>query len=243
MKSKLAVPIWLVALLGAALLGAGEPWKDKPYGEWTAIDLTIVLSYSPWVREVVQTRLITETRQDVQVQQTQGRDLQTGERVYRDVPVVVATPVEREIRNPLFIVRWESSLTLRQARVRQWELEGGPNPEQVRQTLELPLDYYVISISAVRLGSQLTALLKNAAPASAYLEPGRGKRRIPAIAAQFVRMGSSEALEFSFPRVVEGRPVIGPGEKKVKFSYKVKSSTFTTEFDLREMVRDGKPDL
>ena len=76
-----------------------------------------------------------------------------------------------------------------------------------------------------------------------------------------------DAFELIFPRYLDGKPIFGPNEKKVRFRCKVtlqrpiqarasdparvsfigrnfpQEFNLQVDFDLRKMVRDGKPDL
>ncbi|HWQ03015.1 MAG TPA: hypothetical protein VNL38_00915, partial [Candidatus Nitrosotenuis sp.] len=44
--------VFVAAFLFAALAAAQEPWKSRPYTEWTAEDVRRVLDDSPWARVV-----------------------------------------------------------------------------------------------------------------------------------------------------------------------------------------------
>jgi hypothetical protein len=43
----------LIVFLGAGLAWAGNPWKDKPYQNWSMDEVKQVLNHSPWVRLLV----------------------------------------------------------------------------------------------------------------------------------------------------------------------------------------------
>lgn len=154
MKFNLAVRTLTISLLGATLLWAGDPWKEKPYTEWTEKDVNKVLLKSPWVRKI----LIGGTRplESGPV----GKPINTSgltkgqaenEAVYRkgsgptsQNPVTEGRPESLppnararqaqalEPRSEL-TVRWFSSRTIEEGLIRNWQLQldSLPQPENV----------------------------------------------------------------------------------------------------------------
>ncbi|MEE9234132.1 MAG: hypothetical protein V3U28_01665, partial [Candidatus Acidoferrales bacterium] len=68
------------------------------------------------------------------------------------------------------------------------------------------------------------------------------KRKISPV--RVMSPGAKLTTYFFFPRELDGEPVIGPDEKKVKFVWEWgEDKKIEVDFDLRKMVRDGQPDL
>jgi len=141
-------------------------------------------------------------------------------------------------------VQWASSLTVREAQVRQAELEGKLTAEAAKQLLaEAPGGYQISIVSEfVEIPADvLPSVVKN----SAYLLTERGKRKIPAEKVEFLarKDGLGTVINLYFPREADGAAVISPGESKVRFQCKLGNATVKTEFHLDKMIRQGQRDL
>ncbi len=208
-------------LLSAILLWAGEAWQDKPYTEWSREEVRRILSDSPWVRPVSIARHMTGKRPS-------------------DVGPGVTTPIETWA-NWSLAVQWRSSLTVRQALVRQRQLEGRHDEEEAGRFLaEQPSDYVVMVFAP---GDLFKDLDEDSIRASAQLELGDKKHRMPAATARLVEAWPTAVVAFHFPREADGKPVINEQTRKVRFSCQSKDGRVSATFDLRKMVRDGNPDL
>lgn len=142
-------------------------------------------------------------------------------------------------------VEWVSAPTVQQAIARQRQLHGQMNEAEVARFLATPRPQYVIGVYGPGMGvSSIQKLTEEAVRESAYLEVPQSKQKIHPSSVRFVRQGNQVvAMELSFPRETEGKPVVGPGEKKVIFDCQLGEFFVSAEFDLRKMVRNGQPDL
>jgi hypothetical protein len=233
MKFKVIVSGTLLVLLGASVVWAGDPWKEKPWTEWTEKDVKRILDRSPWA---------SEKRIDS-----------------------LAEPWERdpgpfpEIRRRRITIRWLSSLTQREAVVRRMQLQGRTlDAEQVKRVLSPLSEYYAVAVfgtTASELASLESHSKQSASPLTvkrkydadlAYLKLQQSKKRISPVTVVPIGEGplhSVAHLLFSFPRQIDGKRTIGPDEEKVTFVWEVGKRKIKQAFDLRKMVRDGKPDL
>jgi hypothetical protein len=128
-------------------------------------------------------------------------------------------------------------------------------------------DYIVIWVVPVLQGfwfsaggtgySSFSEYLRPTETPDAYLEPRRSKQKVLPVSVNYL----ANAFELIFPRYLDGKLIFGPNEKKVRFHCKVmlqrtfqgksffqgpnfpQEFKFRVDFDLRKMVRDGKPDL
>lgn len=253
MKFKVSLSAMLLVLLGSGVLWAGDPWKEKPWTEWTEKDVQRILNKSPWAKKL-NWRLDKVNRVAAQELESPEWETKRGgitvslegvtETVYTVPGSGIPEPViTRRGGIPFYhrvFVRWLSSLTVRQAFVRQAQFEMkrmSVQEQQFGHAPQLELLEYVIAVRAV-----VTAGLSNdELRQSAYLQPKRSKQRIPA-----TRVSDSEfGRLLYFPRELNGKPIIGPQDTKVEFSCcKVEGQKpIKVTFDLRKMVRDGKPDL
>ena len=154
------------------------------------------------------------------------------------------------------IIRWFSARTIGEGLIRNWELqledlhkseEEGQQPadprrrglEQNIQTMKArlarPRTFYEVVVSPIYLSETNQLGLD----AKSYLEPRKSREKVHPAHIEF----QGPSVVFYFPREVEGRPVIGPEEKKIRFETRIRDRKLRTDFDLRKMTRDGKPDL
>jgi len=192
---------------------AGDFWNEKPYTQWTKEQVLNLLTRSPWALP------------------QQGYSVGLG-------PVVV----------------WASSLTVRQAQARLRVLSNTEANQPQSAVQPAPAEYYVIVVirpDSVALDQQRLVALpldrkvnEEFIQESAYLELKREKKKIVPSRVVFNRQGTMVfGVEFHFAKEYDGKPTIGPEETKVEFGYKNPLVDIRTQFDLRKMVRDGKPDL
>jgi len=279
MKIKVILSTVLLVLLGTGVLWAGQPWKGKPWTEWTFEETVKVSQDSPWAVKEMVTEISfsgsttidsspgTTTPRQVEVYNEQG-----GVIGYKPAPgdhggPSSSLPPSRTRSRIESIVQWASSLTIRQAMLRQRQLQGEMTEEQIIEELSRQPEYYVI---VVRGRAATVALIRFTCPTlptpcqpgvvqnpsqealreSAYLEPEGSKQQIHPSGTSFIQeKGQGATVVFYFPRDSAGEPTIGPQEKKVEFRWNAPRKTgwesvdIKATFDLRKMVRDGKPDL
>ena len=251
MNSKQAVRSMLVVLLSVALLWAGDPWKEKPYTEWTEKEVAKVFQDSPWARRVTilsgEVNLAppqppTAPEGGAGPMAPAGETASVAGQSAASLPGQGGTSTESR-QQMLFIVRWESSLTVRQAQVRQQQFEGNLNEEQAKEYLSRPPEQYLIVVYGLDMRG-FEALTEDEVRAGAYLQPRQRKQKITPASVRFVRQGARLlAVEFYFSRVWEDQPVIGTEEKKVKFACRSRTDLISTDFELPKMIREGAPDL
>jgi len=233
-------PLLLAILLTALSLWAGDPWKDKTYTTWTYQDVDKILNNSPWARPI-QTAY-EERKPDIAIDtRSERRQEVQGTRVITtqvEVPVVRTTVRTYTTMVTQAVVEWGSALTARQARLREQQLVAGDDPPAPDASAVPTLDYYLVYVrgSCLPMSVPPHDLLK-----LAYLETKRSKTKIFPMQ---VERGRSR-LGFFFDRQRNGAPTIPLEEEKVRFYLPVPEScpAINVEFDLRKMMRDGKPDL
>lgn len=230
MNAKHAGRVALIVLVAAGLLWAADPWKEKPYTEWTQKDVEKVAQDSPWARWV-----------EVLGAAAPGDSAIARSDVSGTKPLSDTAGPQSAAR---YLVQWASALTLRQARVRSAQLAGRENAEESAVILAANPPYYILAV----VGSNLSAfdeMKEEGTKAASYLELKASKKRISPEAAQFIRQnGRVVQVIIFFPREAEGAPTIAESESKVEFHCRAGRSEIETAFDLRKMVaRDGKPDL
>ena len=271
MKSKVILGGTLLVLLGSSVVWAGDPWKEKPYTEWTKKEVKKLLDDSPWMRRFTHKRTSTasppplrkkdksaaeeaEERQQAAIY-TQGTSEHAGEVMerresaeqWRDLRYGMSTTGRKLDTKLKVAVQWLSSNTLRQAIVRYWQLRGKMN-EQVAQQFLSPQSDYVVGIRLEKGSLEITTtgpIPAEVVSGMAYLEHVPTEKKILPVAMEKVFNSSllSPVADyvFYFPRQFDSLGVPNSGDK-VKF-HCIFPADFEVEFDLAQMMRNGKPDL
>ena len=105
MKTCRISSLTLLILLSASLLQAGDPWKEKPWMEWTQKDVDKVLQDSPWAQGYLKAKESQpEFDPSLSAQQRENQ---------RSVQVTDA----------YFTVVWESARTVKEAQARLSQLQ------------------------------------------------------------------------------------------------------------------------
>ncbi len=230
MNAKHAGRVALIMLVGAGLLWAAEPWKEKPFTEWTQKDVERVAQDSPWAHFV-----------EVPGASGPGEGAIARSEVSGTKPLSDTAGPQSAGR---YLVQWASALTLRQARVRSAQLAARENAEESAAILAVTPPYYILAVVGPNLNA-FEEMKEDGTKAASYLELKTSKKRIAPEAAQFIRQnGRVLQVIIFFPREAEGTLTIAESEIKVEFHCRAGKSEIETTFDLRKMVtRDGKPDL
>ena len=250
MKFKVILGGTLLVLLGSSVVWAGDPWKEKPWTEWSVKDVDKVLEDSPWAKSGSITLSIHNKKRWRTETRTQAVYIE-GRLEYREYDVRVPDGETVVVTTLPFIVRWASSLTVRQAKLRGRVLAGSMKQEQASRLLQSTPKHFGISVteySAARTNKKSLfwpwPLDRDVMMKSAYLEfKQSGKKVYPVQAVASKTSWGIPSARFFFPRELEGEPVIDSKEKEVEFHWKSPSKKIKTTLDLRKMVRDGKPDL
>jgi len=231
---------WFIVLILAAMFQGNRPWQEKPYTEWAQRDLDNIFNHSPWVRQVEITVGKGSPMDAPDPNSAIGREYQTGGARDPNVPKVGRNDgafQSPNVETLTFDIRWASSLIWRQFKVRQAQLAGVQDKNAEAALNQSPANYK-ISLSGgppTEYSGLTEAMLRQ----SAYLETEKTKQKIP-VGSVWI---SPAWIDFYFPRQIHGTPIISEQETKVSFHCKLKVSSIQAEFDLKKMVRQGKPDL
>lgn len=234
-----ALVIGSLLMLVFTVQAANEVWKTKPFEQWTKADVKQILYDSPWVkRELVPTEWISKAGMEEAPSMSGGGVYSTGASA-ANIQQPTGTPSGQAV----FIVQWASSRTLREALVRQGELDGQIKESEASHYLEQGKDL------------QITVQGADMRPFE-VLSPGelmskailRGKQSgVEVTATNIDRQqngGYLSAVVFTFPRKTsDGKDVLSPNEKAIQFTVKVKNLDLGATFDPRKMVDAKGPDF
>jgi len=161
MKFKVSLSAMLLVLLGSGVLWAGDPWKEKPYTEWTKKEVGKVLVKSPWAKQV--------------------------KRHARDKLILTTPPTTEKRTYHALTVVWFSALPVREAFERMRQLEGAESEREDRTGLSRQPEHYEVMVFEESGGRFAWEYSDSPHPGSCYLQPKRSKQTIsPVRVSQFL---------------------------------------------------------
>jgi hypothetical protein len=233
---------------GLAIAGpayAQGPWAKKDWKRWSADECKKVLEDSPWARRLVQSNpkvadFATRTRG------TQGTGSEDELAVSYNVQFRSALPIREAVVRQLLI----------QNRYDQME---APQKEAMEKQVKgfLDRDYSDVVVVHVVYGSNIqeynrdlatfwqTHYSEGTVPQEAFLNGPKGQK----LTAQRLisPKGGAQEFELIFPRMVDGKPLVEPGDKTLSVEFispsvgQIHSFRVFVEFKADKMVLDGQP--
>jgi hypothetical protein len=253
---KLVLSIFTLWVL-VALAWAGDAWKDKAYQQWDKADVQKILNGSPWVKVA---RIDSpEANLGDQTGMASGNSGATATaprtpagRGAGDSGLPGATQGEgggEAGANPpqiVFMLRWLSSRTIREALVRNAELSGQVKEADAAKDLSAPPEMYQVMIFGPQMdgfGAATESTLKE----NVLLTCKKAKEKIAPGAVNIQRTPDGKtirAVVFSFPKqTAAGEPTISATEKTVEFSCALPGVKLKVSFDLPRMEDSKGRDL
>jgi hypothetical protein len=240
---KLLISSLYVAVAAAYLTAADPVWRTKPAAEWTEEDARIVLSSSPWAREIsaTVTRRLTEDqlREGGQMGQPTGIGNEnvdpkgSGPKVSPNVFSGRGGDDRsaRSLSQPIKLkLRWESALPIRLAELKSHEIEpptlGG--------------DGYYLAVYGVPGGDfkgdpkHLGDPLKNLATLKR-----EGKKDVKPTRVEVFQRESGVVVVYVFPLSAE----ITKKDQRIRFDAQIGRILLAHNFELGEMEFAGKLEL
>ncbi|HEY7405137.1 MAG TPA: hypothetical protein VIB39_16540 [Candidatus Angelobacter sp.] len=237
-----AVPVLACVLTFAV---SNEPWKDKEYKTWTQDEVQKILFESPWVKMVEVSAPWLKGRMQYLTPlpvDCDGRpDMNRGDR----------TPTSWALGNNesivIYQVTWQSSHTVRAAKLREAVLCGRGNAERGEELLDEQPDNYIITVHSPDM-SPFKGMDEDALIKATTLWPKKTSKKFAPESVVINRYGNSTSapymLTFKFPRKADnGEPLIAVDEKEVEFASQVGKFSLKTKFQLPKMTVKNGPDL
>jgi hypothetical protein len=247
-----AALMFLLVLVPVSRVFAGgdEPWKEKPYQQWTDADVKRALMDSPWSHPVAVSLSWMAGSAPVQLDPnmpTGGTAAPHGiARADIDADPRAQDSGGSPSPNARFIVRWVSSRTLREAMIRGAIISGKFKEEDARKLLDQPESQYAILVAGTNM-TPFDGLKEVQLKDDAWLTLKKTKQKIAATDVQIQRSEdgrNTSAIVFLFPRQsATGQPVIPDDEKTIQFTCKLPAAKIETSFDAAKMVDKQGPDL
>ena len=235
-----------VAVLVAASVWAGDDvWKSKPYDQWDAKEIAVIMKDSPWARPNVQAVgnwsqedssrgpiNVSQDKDDMNHQNTGRPDATLGDSSAKGVP-------------PTFTVYWWSSRTLREADQRSQVLKGTTTAAAADASVkQIPSSFEVLVI-----GRDMKAFtnrgedaIKNAA--SLKLHKSKTKLTPTKVLFQKDKNGNVADVIFMFDKkTASNEPTIPADEKELEFDLQLGDAWVRTSFNPKQMVDSQGLDL
>lgn len=239
-----AVAALLMMVIGALAWAGGDPWKTKPFEQWTRNDVNQILHDSPWT----QTQYVPEewntTSGMMQAPSVSGGAPPPPVNAAGQGPGL--QPMGTPPGQATFYVRWNSSRTVREALVRDAILRGQMKDSDAPQYLSAPITDYQIAI----LGPDMTpfgGVSDSEFESKSYLRGKQSKVQVNPTNVEMMRSPDGSQLMsvvFTFPRkTADGKDIAAPQEKGLQFVCKIKNFDLSTTFDLRKMADSKGPDF
>jgi hypothetical protein len=238
--SRTTLNLFAAVLIFAAFAWASdEPWKGKPYQQWTEKDLERIFAYSPWSLKSELTRTWLPLKAEELPQMIAGG--------VRKLPKGLEQSDEGRLGAEVnFNVYWMSSRVMRQASARQGILKKQTDEAKTDGYVNQPLDEYQIVIQ----GEDMVPFVRKDEKffqANAYLQLRKSKQKIYPSHVRYERDKDGilvTAAVFFFPKkTASGDPVIAADEKSVEFTCQVEGSTLRVAFEPQKMVDQKGSDL
>lgn len=235
MKFMLASLFLLV--LGTLAWASSDPWKAKPYQQWDANDIKRIFAESPWCKTVEIDATWKGAGSKYEMSDDGGMALKTGQGS--------AGAGDAPAGKAIFIVRWVSARTIREAGIRHSVLEGQIKPEDAEKEVAKIPDAYQIFVGGRDLTPFASADDKTL-QASAFLTAKKTKQKISPVKAQVMRGpdGKLTGVVFVFPKKTDsGEPTVETDEKSVEFTCSVSKARILTTFEISKMEDSQGRDL
>jgi hypothetical protein len=232
----------LAALFAVALIASagGDPWKSKPFQQWSEGDVKTIFESSPWARPNLQPSGAWRPL---------GSGTTSGVGVFGRSTDVADGGASKEKdatgKAQIYTVMWWSSRTIRAASVRKAVIHGTMTAADAEKMVADAPDEFQIYVGSTNM-SIFEKRGEKAFMDAAYLETKKSKQQIAPKEVTFQRNADDKVVGviFHFPKNDKsGEPLIARDEKEVDFFLRVADARLNTDFDPRKMVDSKGPDL
>ena len=205
-------------------LFSNDFWEEKPFTQWTEQEAMNLISNSPWARPLSVLGSILGARKTVTNRSSELPNVATREKG-RSSEVAMSTGTEMGENAgfgpndpvPMY-VRWHSSVRMRQAldRLGRFRVKA-PDSEAIRLS-ERPMEDYQIAVIAPIMGTFNDLSLEDLKPKTFLTSKKDKSKKTPLKSYTAPRDRSDGVALFSFPRLLDGKPIFGPEDLEVEFS-------------------------
>ena len=234
--------VGVVTFLSSSLF-AGDVWREKPYQDWCEKDVRKILNESPWAK-----RVEIETKEQSSVVRGGGEEISSGSEGGGDNEGNSGEEGRDENRGAVvFVVRWASSRTMREAWVRGEVLQKRVAAADTTKFLPPPSDDSQLVVAGGNMGAFEKEDESTLRDKSVLLRT-RSKQKITPSAVQVVRSPDGKkirAIVFHFQKsLLLNEPTSATtDDHDLKFVIHTVTTEIKAGFDLERMVDNEGLDL
>jgi hypothetical protein len=251
-----AVRTWAVAVLLTGAVAA----QDNSYLKWTAKEARRLLSDSPWAKPMNVTEHVPDPNPRTETVAAVGNPRDTADRPrVEPMPPESGISAEKET-HCTYVARLFSALPVRQAHVRLAQIRAGydrMSDDQkrsfdekhaallnvdVKDTIIVAIEFSTTDPNLrVDISQRLRQATRDRLKQSAYLITDH-KGRIP-LQAYIPPNSDDVGARLSFPRSINGEPVVLPDDDDIKLEFFVPgtSQKVYVTWKVKDLTRNGKP--
>jgi hypothetical protein len=241
----------VLAVVAIAWAG-GDPWKTKPFAQWTDKDIQDILQNSPWARANVQPQGAWRPEGTTQASGSLGV---AGSASDRSNTSAGAMPDQQggteknaaaAAAQATYSVFWWSSRTIRAASMRRAVLKGTMTQAEAEKTVANTPDDYMVLVQGTNMSIfQLRG--EQAFQNVAYIQLKKTKQKVSPSKVAFLKGPDGTTVTgavFYFPKKSSnGEPTISSDEKEIDFYLQVGGSKILVNFEPKKMADNQGEDL
>ncbi|MGB0036757.1 MAG: hypothetical protein WBP79_14900 [Candidatus Acidiferrales bacterium] len=245
-----------VFVLATLVWAGGDPWKTKPFSQWTEKDLQAIFQTSPWAKANVQAAgawrpMGSETMSGptpgaIAGSSTDNSKQSQGSLGEQMGGVEKQKKAEESSATQVYTMLWWSSRTVRAASVRRAVLKGNVTEEDAEKVVSQIKDEYEILVQAQNMYI-FQHRGEKAFEKVCSIEMKKTKLKLSPTHVKFQRSGDGETVVgvvFYFPKKqANGEPTISADEKEIDFFLQVGDARLNTYFEPKKMVDIQGQDL
>jgi hypothetical protein len=250
---KVILGVTAVITLELIVWASGDPWKSKPYQQWTEQDVAQVLQISPWAKPNLRVQGAAQSNGMTQI--TGGSVGYAGSSSDTSHVSAGATPDRpggseksdlAAAAQATYSIFWWSSRTIREASLRRAVLKGTMTEADAEKDLAAAPDDYMILVQGTNM-SIFEHRGEQAFEKTAFIQLKKSKQKAFPTKVAFLKGVDGQTVTgaiFYFAKTQSnGEPTISPDEKEVDFYLQLGEHKLLTYFDPRKMVDSKGEDL
>jgi hypothetical protein len=248
---KAGLALATILVLVTIVWAGGDPWKTKPFAQWTEKDIQEILANSPWARSNVQPQGawrpdgVSQVSGNIGVAGTASDTSNRSAGSAGNQPGAAEKNASAAAAQSVYSIYWWSSRTIRAASMRRAVLKGSMTEADAEKTIANTPDEYMILVQ----GTNMTLFQQRGEKSfenAGYIQLKKNKQKISPSKVAFLKApdGSVNGAVFYFPKKASnGEPTIAPDEKGVDCYLQVGEVKILTSFEPKKMVDSQGEDL
>jgi hypothetical protein len=244
----------LTAILAVAAIvwAGGEPWKTKPFAQWTDKDVQDVLQNSPWSKANIQAQGAWHPEGTTQASGSIGMAGSSSDTSHISAGAApdqqggAQKNASAAAADAVYTIYWWSSRTIRAASTRRAVLKGTMTQADADKAVATPPDDYMILIQ----GTNMVIFQQRGEQAfqsAANIQLKKNKQKLSPSKVVFLKGPDGTTVTsaiFYFPKKgSNGEPTISSDEKEIDFYLQIGGSKIFTNFDAKKMADNQGEDL